>query len=82
MSEPLNNGKILPRNAVAVYTLENGWEYLPDLVAERDSLKQSLEKLQEHALKLELLLLRYRVETPLGNQPHMIAHEVDEALNR
>lgn len=26
------------------------------------------------------LLLRYRLETPLGNQPHMIAHEVDEFI--
>ena len=28
------------------------------------------------------LLRRYRNETPLGNQPHMIAHEVDEILER
>lgn len=26
------------------------------------------------------LLARYRNETPLGHQPHMIAHVVDEAL--
>lgn len=30
--------------------------------------------------KLRALLARYRNETPLGHQPHMIAHEVDEAL--
>lgn len=29
---------------------------------------------------LVALLTRYRNETPLGHQPHMIAHEVDEAL--
>lgn len=29
---------------------------------------------------LERLLRRYRTEIPLGHQPHMIAHEVDEAL--
>ena len=32
--------------------------------------------------ELERLLLRYRTETPLGHQPHMIAHEVDAVLNR
>lgn len=26
------------------------------------------------------LLIRYRKETPLGHQPHMIAHEVDAAI--
>lgn len=30
--------------------------------------------------ELEALLLRYRNETPLGHQPHMIAHKVDELL--
>ena len=29
---------------------------------------------------LVALLTRYRNETPIGHQPHMIAHEVDEAL--
>lgn len=28
------------------------------------------------------LLKRYRDETPLGHQPHMIAHEVDEVIAR
>ena len=35
-----------------------------------------------HANKLRTLLARYRDETPLGNQPHMIAHQADEALGR
>ena len=30
--------------------------------------------------RLRALLTRYRNETPLGHQPHMIAHEVDAAL--
>jgi hypothetical protein len=30
--------------------------------------------------KLEAALRRYRNETPLGHQPHMIAHEVDMLL--
>ena len=35
-----------------------------------------------HALNQELLRLvkRYRAETPLGHQPHMIAHEADAAI--
>jgi hypothetical protein len=32
--------------------------------------------------KLHKLLARYRDETPLGHQPHMIAHEADELLGR
>lgn len=32
----------------------------------------------ERIATLESLLKRYRNETPLGNQPHMIAHQVDE----
>ena len=35
-----------------------------------------------HAHKLRTLLARYRDETPLGHQPHMIAHEADAALGR
>lgn len=31
--------------------------------------------------RLRALLHRYRHETPLGHQPHMIAHEVDVALS-
>jgi hypothetical protein len=31
--------------------------------------------------RLLALLRRYRTETPLGHQPRMIAHEVDEVLN-
>ena len=28
------------------------------------------------------IIWRYRLETPLGNQPHMIAHEADETVER
>ena len=31
---------------------------------------------------LRILLARYRDETPLGHQPYMIAHLVDNALGR
>ena len=36
--------------------------------------------LDEEREQLRGLLRRYRDETPLGHQPHMIAHLVDEAL--
>jgi hypothetical protein len=37
----------------------------------------------QEALKLaRQLLWRYRHETPIGNQPHMICQEVDEAFER
>lgn len=34
----------------------------------------------DHAAKLQELVQRYRRETPLGHQPHMIAGEVDKLL--
>jgi len=35
------------------------------------------------AMKLaRQIIWRYRHETPLGNQPYMIAHEADEAIER
>ena len=38
---------------------------------------------QTEALKqARQLLWRYRHETPTGNQPHMICHEVDDAFER
>lgn len=45
MSESLNNGEPLPINAVAILTLENGWEYMPHLVAQRDRYRKALEKI-------------------------------------
>lgn len=41
---------------------------------------------QFHAMKqqrdtLLALIKRYRKETPIGNQPHMIAHQADEAIS-
>jgi uncharacterized membrane protein YccC len=39
-------------------------------------------RLEAEAAELRKLLARYRDETPLGHQPHMIAHQADEALGR
>lgn len=35
---------------------------------------------EETVAKALALLIRYRKETPLGHQPHMIAHEADEVI--
>jgi hypothetical protein len=50
-----------------------------------DSLKAMVQKLQDERDAFELLLLksknlldRYRLETPMGNQPHMITLEAYE----
>lgn len=37
-------------------------------------------KLIAAAPEMLSLLIRYRNETPLGNQPHMISHEADEVI--
>ena len=48
--------------------------------------RQYEQACQDHATAmaeitlLRALLRRYRTETPLGHQPHMISHEVDAAL--
>ena len=35
---------------------------------------------REKARQVLDLISRYRKETPLGHQPHMIAHKADEAI--
>ena len=64
------------------------------LEADKDEMLDGLERMdaeiaawkrhwmagREENIKLKELLLRYRNETPLGHQPHMIAHEVDALL--
>ena len=39
-----------------------------------------LRRLHEVNQELLSLVKRYRSETPLGHQPHMIAHEADAAI--
>lgn len=39
-----------------------------------------IERLTAENERLRGLLLRYRLEVPLGHQPHMIAHQVDELM--
>ena len=44
--------------------------------------RERTEKAEADRAALLALLKRYRNETPLGHQPHMIAHVVDEAIAR
>ena len=41
----------------------------------------TMSKAADRIEKLEAALRRYRDETPLGHQPHMIAHEIDTLLD-
>ena len=51
-------------------------------VAEAWTNDEELARLRSENAELKRLLARYRDETPLGHQPHMIAHQADAALNR
>jgi cell division protein FtsB len=51
-------------------------------VAEANADASELERLRAENGELRRLLARYRDETPLGNQPHMIAEQADGALGR
>lgn len=48
----------------------------------RDYAAQTLASKDAELVRLRSLLARYRNETPLGHQPHMIAEEVDAALTQ
>lgn len=49
-------------------------------VACDDIMADEIDRLRAELAECQRLLHRYRNETPLGHQPHMIAHEVDAAL--
>jgi nitrate reductase cytochrome c-type subunit len=49
-------------------------------VAEAKTDASEMELLRAENLELRRLLARYRHETPLEHQPHMIAHAADAAL--
>ena len=51
-------------------------------VAEAHTNAAELARLRAENAELHRLLARYRDETPLGHQPHMIAHQADGALGR
>lgn len=47
-----------------------------------DEAADRIEQLEAERAELLALVIRYRKETPLGHQPHMIAHLADEAIAR
>lgn len=47
-----------------------------------EQLEAEVERNRAAIDELVRLLSRYRNETPLGNQPHMIAHEADTAIEK
>ena len=49
-------------------------------VAEAQTDAAELARLRGDNAELCRLLARYRDETPLGHQPHMVAHQADERL--
>lgn len=48
---------------------------------ENDELRAQIAAHEKVCAEMRALLVRYRTETPLGHQPHMIAHVVDELLD-
>lgn len=54
--------------------------YVPSDFARR--LERERDEAREALRECYHLLARYREGVPLGHQPHMIAHEADEALDR
>ena len=61
--------------------LHCGLARIAELKAETAALAERVKVLSEAAFRAEQLLRRYRTETHLGHQPHMIAHQADEALS-
>lgn len=49
-------------------------------VAEASIDANELTRLRAEVAELRAMLTRYRTEVPLGHQPHMLAHKVDELL--
>ena len=66
-----------------VYEVWAGSEGIPmPETAPEAYLLRLVEQMRTENGELRRLLARYRDETPLGHQPHMIAHQADEALGR
>lgn len=63
-------------NAALIVALRNA---VPQIVAALNAADEA-DALRARVAELRELLRRYRTETPLGHQPHMIAHLVDELL--
>jgi hypothetical protein len=81
--------EVTPRHATHVATVVGSgvsWVNVPlpegtRLYALPVVYEKELLRLQEKVHRLKGLLARYRWETPIGNQPHMIAGEAEAELN-
>jgi hypothetical protein len=60
----------------------NAVEGIPAAATEMVRLFDRCSELSKENVALRKLLKRYRTETPVGHQPHMIAHEVDRLLGQ
>ena len=69
------------QNGTMAAILPSEWDALKQDVMDA-CVVQSPRMLRKELRRLKALLARYRDETPLGHQPHMIAHQADEALGR
>ncbi len=76
MTEPITQPEAL-RLADALGLYYTHLTAVPDINREAAA---ELRRLHAENERLRALLTRYRNETPLGHQPHMVAHEVDAAL--
>ena len=70
---PRTDNEAWPRRLYDEEDMSISLGFARTLERELNAAKAEVERLRE-------LLIRYRNETPLGHQPHMIAHEVDAAL--
>ena len=79
--------------ALMIYEYKTAADEIERLRKERDDLeaevrrlmiiaKNEINTIREERDELLALLERYRNETPVGHQPHMICHVVDAAISR
>ena len=52
----------------------------PNAISANNEMNEANARLIAAAPELLALVKRYRAETPLGHQPHMIAHEADAVI--
>lgn len=68
-------------NLLAVINRDGGQSQSGDVMADLLTGEKIVVSMLSEIERLRACLRRYRTETPLGHQPHMIAHEADELLS-
>lgn len=76
----IKDGLARPTHRHAEGLAKLGWQYFECPACGSEGARAFQKLKQDPAPELLALLIRYRRETPLGHQPHMIAHEADEAI--